>query len=358
MVLRDPRLFAALALSGLVACVPGAPSPDLDGNGRVGPEDVEIILACSGLAPGTAGCARADTDGDGVIDANDLFSLAEDYGRLVCNGSAKLCERRYDQVVHPTSHNAFSSWARFSLYFNQWDEIPAQLEHGIRGLMLDAWPFDGNGNATIDPGESYLCHADCGWARRPLDEGLAELRGFLEARPGEVLTIIFESYLPPSEIAAAFERSGLSPYALEHAPGTQWPTLGEMIGSGRRLVVLSDSAGAGSPAWYVPVWSVASETPFTAATRDDLGCAPLRGDPANELFVLNHFLTRNTSVPAEAALTNETSFLVDRARRCWRERNRLPNFPTVDFATTGGAVEASRVLNDDFARYGGAPPPP
>ena len=224
--------------------------------------------------------------------------------------------------------------------------------------MLDAWPFDGDGDGVVEPGESYLCHSDCTWARRPLDEGLAELRAFLDARPAEVLTIIFESYLPPAEVAAAFARSGLDAYALPYSPGAPWPTLRAMIETGKRLVVLTDRAGAGSPPWYVNVWSVAFETHFTAATRNDFSCAPNRGNPAFGLFILNHFLTRNASVPTEAAATNEPSYLLARARQCWSERGRLPNYPTVDFATTGGVVEVSRQLNLDYGLSGGSPPAP
>lgn len=347
-------VLAALVLSG---CVPAASDPDVDDDGVVGRSDAQRVLDCVGLEPGAApGCAPADTDGDGDVDGTDLFSLGPDWGRRVCNGSPTLCERRYDEVVHPTSHNAFSTWARFSLFFNQWDDLTPQLEHGLRGFMLDAWPFDGDGDGVIEAGESYLCHSDCAWARRPLDEGLAELRAFLDARPAEVITIIFESYLTPAEVAAAFARSGLDAYALEQPLGAPWPTLRAMIESGKRLVVLSDRAGAGSPPWYLPVWSVAFETHFTAPTRDDFSCAPNRGNPAYGLFILNHFLTRNAAVPGEAAATNEEGYLLARARQCWRERSRLPNFPTVDFATTGGVVEASRRLNADFGN--GAPPAP
>jgi hypothetical protein len=356
---RTPALLALALLLPLAGCVPGAADPDLDDDGWVGIRDVELALACVERDPASApGCAVADTNGDGRVDGNDVFSLAADYGKRVCNGSAALCDRRYDQVAFATSHNAFSTWARFGLYFNQWDDLPVQLEHGLRGFMLDSWYFDANGSGTIEPAETFLCHADCTYARRPLDEGLAELRAFLDTHPGEVLTIIFESYISPADTAAAFERSGLTPYALPHVPGTPWPTLREMIESGRRLVVVTDRRPPPAPDWLVYVWSVAWETHFTNLYRSDFRCTPNRGSTTNELFILNHFLTRNTSVPGEALQTNANPFLVDRARQCWRESGHLPNFPTVDFATTGDVVGAARLLNADFTATGGAPPAP
>jgi hypothetical protein len=356
---QGPAVALALALVlPLAGCVPGAADPDLDDDGWVGRSDVELAIACVDHDPATTpGCAPADTNADGRIDGMDVLSLAEDYGKRVCNGSAALCDRHYDQVAYATSHNAFSTWERFTLYFNQWDDLPAQLAHGLRGFMLDAWYFDANGNGTIEQAETFLCHADCSWARRPLDEGLGELRAFLDTHPGEVLTIIFESYISSADTAAAFERSGLTEYALPHVPGTPWPTLREMVESGKRLVVVSDRSAAPAPEWLVSVWSVAWETHFSNTYRSDFRCTPNRGRTTNELFILNHFLTRNTAVPGEAAITNANPFLVDRARQCWRESGRFPNFPTVDFATTGGVVEAARLLNADFGAGGGEPPP-
>lgn len=355
---RTRRLAALLTLA-LTGCVPVALYPDVNGDGWVDRHDVEAVQACMGQNPATtSACASADTNRDGRVDGDDVLGLSTDYGQRVCNGQVALCDRRFDQVSYPTAHNAFSTWETFTLYFNQWDDLPVQLARGIRGFMLDSWYFDDDGSGSIEPTETFLCHADCSWARRPLDEGLADLRTFLDTHPGEVLSIIFESYISPEDTASAFDRSGLTPYALSHVPGTPWPTLREMIDSGKRLVVLTDDGASPAPPWHVYVWSVAFETHFTNANRSDFTCAPNRGNPSHELFILNHFLTRNASVPNEAALTNANPFLVSRARQCWRESGHLPNFPTVDFATTGGVVEAARLLNVDWGVTGGTPPPP
>jgi hypothetical protein len=355
------RLAAVLILAGLslAGCVPGADAPDLDGDGFVGAGDVEVLAECVGKPPATTpGCAVADTNGDGVVDALDTLSLASDYGKRVCNGSAALCDRRYDQVSYATAHNAFSTWATFTVYFNQWDDLPVQLAHGIRGFMLDAWYYDADASGTIESVETFLCHADCNFARRPLDQGLLALRAFLDAHPGEVLTIIFESYITPADTARAFDRAGLTSYALEHVPGTPWPTLREMIEDGKRLVVLTDDGRAPAPPWYGYVWDVAWETPFTNVFATDFRCDPNRGNPRNELFILNHFLTRNTAVPNEAERVNSDPYLVERARACWRQSGHFPNYPTVDFATTGDVVEAARLLNADWGTTHGAPPAP
>lgn len=354
------RRLASLSLVALLlplACVelPPAPDPDLDDDGVVGRSDVELVMACLDLPPTAPGCEAADANRDGVVDAGDVFALAADWERRVCNGSVALCDRRLDEVSFPTSHNAFADWDRYTLYFNHWDTMELQLSHGIRGLMLDTWRHDEDGDGVLAASETFLCHAECGWARQPLVEGLGEIRAFLEAHPAEVLVLILESYVGAQDTALAFESAGLGPYLLSHAPGTTWPTLAEMIDAGRRLVVLTDGATGGVP-WLVPVWSVASETPFSVEQRSEFDCRPNRGHVGNALFILNHFLTRNSAVPTEAAQTNANPFLLDRALQCWRERSRLPSFPTVDFATTGDVVETARRLNEIWEETGGLPP--
>ena len=54
-----------------------------------------------------------------------------------CNGSADLCERRYNQVSYLTSHNAMASSDRGYLGADQDPDITGQLDNGVRALMLD-----------------------------------------------------------------------------------------------------------------------------------------------------------------------------------------------------------------------------
>src|SRR5215207_1699725 len=67
-----------------------------------------------------------------------------------CNGSAALCDRRFDEVVYPTTHNAMSNEAEGWLAPNQYLGIAQQLEDGVRGLMLDTHLWEG---------DVLLCHA-------------------------------------------------------------------------------------------------------------------------------------------------------------------------------------------------------
>jgi len=107
-----------------------------------------------------------------------------------------------------------------------------QLEDGVRALMLDAWYVGA---------DVLLCHTlpFCGNPRRSLADGLGEVRDFLASHRSEVVTLLFESYAAAADVAAAFAEAGLLDDVYVHAGG-EWPTLGEMIGRGERLVVLTD----------------------------------------------------------------------------------------------------------------------
>jgi len=255
-----------------------------------------------------------------------------------CNGSLALCARRYDQVAYPTTHNAMSNAEDGFSFPNQHRAVARQLADGVRGLMLDVY--------VGDNGRPYLCHAICSGGQTLLVDGLATIRGFLDQHRGEVVTIIFESYIPAPMMADAFAASGLDRYVHAQAPGAPWPTLRELIDREERLVVFTDDDGGGAYPWYLDVWAHAWETPFAAATTADFTCAMGRGDAAHPLFIFNHFLTRTFAVPEEAATVNANPFLLDRARACMTASGRLPNFVTIDFYDQGDLFAAVAALNE------------
>lgn len=253
-----------------------------------------------------------------------------------CNGAVELCARSYDQVSYVTAHNAMSNQEDGWLYPNQDFGIARQLDDGVRGLMLDVH--------LTDNGLAYLCHAICSLGQTPLVDGLTTIRTFLAANRGEVVTIIFESYVDAAQVAEAFDASGLAAYAYAHPAGAPWPTLRELIDSDQRVVVFTD-AGGGSYDWYLDVWRYAWETDFSARAVADFSCEKNRGDAEASLFILNHFLTDTFAVPDQAATVNATPFVLDRARECMQSSGRLPTFVTVDFYDRGGVAAAVAALN-------------
>ena len=253
-----------------------------------------------------------------------------------CNGAIELCERRFDEVVYPTTHNAMSNQADGWENPNQHVGIAQQLDDGVRGLMLDTHRWDG---------DTLLCHGICALGSLPLVDGLVIIRDFLDRNRGEVVTIIFEAHADADRHLEAFDEADLLDRVHGQDPAQPWPTLRELIDADRRLVVLTDDAGVGAYGWYMDVWAHAWETHYAAETTADFSCDINRGDAGNRLFIFNHFLTDTWPVPEEAPVTNANPFLIDRARECMTASGRLPNFVTVDFHSDGDLFEAVRMLN-------------
>ncbi|MCB1841368.1 MAG: hypothetical protein KDI09_00260 [Halioglobus sp.] len=273
-----------------------------------------------------------------------------------CNGNQALCSRRYDELRYATTHNAMSNAANAWNGPNQNWTVTDQLAAGVRALMLDTYragdisQFGTLQVPGVDPDTAYLCHVLCAIGKQPLVEGLREIREFLDANPGAVVTLILESYLSHALTANAFDASGLAAYAYTH-PGGTWPTLGDMVDTGKRLVVLQDKTVNPAYPWLMNVWTHAFETHFSAATPADFSCADNRGTPANTLFIFNHFLTEVFGSPALAEQVNFNPLLVERIEECETRYARPANFITVDFVDIGDTLATIRALN-----HGGAAP--
>lgn len=288
------------------------------------------------------------------------MSCGRDNGPEFCNGARELCARRFDEVAHPTTHNAMSNADDGWVAPNQEHGIARQLADGVRALMLDTHLFRD---------EPYLCHSRCEFGRKSLEEGLSEIGDFMEGHPDEVLSIIFESNVTAAQTETAFVASGLIRYVHAQPADDAWPTLEEMIVSGERMVVFTDSEG-GSPVWYHDVWKYAWETHFHFETVEELSCAINRGDARHSLFIFNHFLTSPVALPSLAEQINYDPLLGERARQCWTESGRIPNFVTVDFYSIGdlftvvdgingvGSAMDRRGRKDRISHCGLVPEPP
>lgn len=297
------------------------------GSVRGGWTRVATVIAAIAIGACGNGAGGADA---GRADAAELPIPPE------CNGSAALCDRRFDEVAYPTTHNAMSNEAEAWVNPNQYHGLSRQLEDGVRGLMLDAHPYEG---------DVYLCHGVCQLGSQLLVDGLAEIRAFLDLHRGEVVTIIFESYISAGEAAAAFEASGAMRYVHAQPVTEMWPTLRELIAANRRLIVLTDAAEGGAYSWYMDVWVHAWETHYAAREISEFSCDRNRGSEGNPLFIFNHFLTRTRPVPDEADVVNANPLLIDRARECMTASASLPNFVTVDFYSVGDLFAAVDALN-------------
>jgi hypothetical protein len=304
-----------------------------------------------------------------------------------CNGAAQLCARRFDAVVFPTSHNAMASAQSLFLNANHGISMRKQLDAGVRGLLLDAYLGQRNaqgvvrtdladkavaeveakigeqglaaaqrlaGSVAFGPVEGekqlYLCHILCELGAYEASEAFADLRDWLDRNPREVLAIMIEDAAPTQDIKRELERAGLAEMASDFQPGEgrPFPTLEQMIDSGRRLWIMAEENGVPG-SWYHEGYEVTQETPFSFTSPAQLqtpeSCRPNRGGTKPPLFLVNSWVETYPPNPRNADVVNQIPFLVERARRCERIRDRVPNFLAVDFVERGDVVGAAEVLN-------------
>lgn len=300
----------------------------------------------------------------------------------VCNGFAELCDRGYDDVSYVTTHNAMSAADQPGWFLaEQPHSIVSQLDGGARALMIDVWKARPAGSyvsslavnltegradleqsfdaEVIDaalrvvdsvigpptgPAALYLCHGLCEIGATPLAPTLDGLRRWLETNPDEVVTVIVENHVPASDIAQAFVDAGLEPYL--HTPTDDWPTLAEMVTSGRRLVVMTEegSGGSGEP-WLRNAFDLTQDTPFTFASAADFSCEPNRGGENAPLLLVNHWLSGFDSIVSAAEQVNVAEVLGVRVRQCEAEREMLPNFVGVNYYDIGDVAAVVDDLN-------------
>lgn len=350
--LSSPRLACALALALLLGCeaelqdeldvVDVFDDADAVDDADVG-DDADVFDAAEVVDvvddAELSGDAELDEDADPSDEpdtSSDPDLLAD--APLACNGHPALCDRRYPEVAYPTTHNAMSSAEDHWVAPNQVVNMGSQLADGVQAFMIDVYAYRG---------DIYLCHGYCEIGSRRYVEALTELREFLDANLGLVFTLIIENYVEGDDHAAAFAESGLDEL-LYHYPGGAWPTLGELVAANQRVVVMADER-FDPDLGVLYMWDVAYETDWDNGSLEDLDCSLRRGDPDNDLFILNHFvhMPPPVSLPSRdiAEEVNANPFFLDEARECEAATGSLPNFVTVDFHSVGDLFAVVDALN-------------
>jgi len=322
----------------------------------------------------------------GAWPAQDDEAAAFGHDDSTCNGSVALCERPYDDVAFPSTHNSMAAADEPGWFFaEQPDGIVAQLDHGIRVLLVDSWygqrtqrrgiianTDDSRAAALAEarasfgeaalrsalrvrdalnltprgPAEPYLCHALCELGSTRWLPVMQDVRTWLASHPREVITFFVQDTVSPADTAEVFRRAGLLPYVYTPSTDQRWPTLGQMIDSGQRLVVLMENHGGGTPyPWLLPAFHWVMDTPFLFRRPGQFSCAANRGPEDASLFLLNHWVTDKRREVSNAARVNARDVLLPRARECQAERAHLPNFVAVDFYDRGDLFGVVRTLN-------------
>ncbi|MQL89822.1 hypothetical protein Taro_022405 [Colocasia esculenta] len=340
--------------------------------GTTGAVPLLLLLVASPLFISAAAAAKmgeacsADKDCDAGLHCDPC----------VAGGSARRCTRikpsdpqskvkglPFNKYSWLTTHNSFALRGQVSATgaaiiapTNQEDSVTAQLNNGVRGLMLDMYDFEG---------DVWLCHSFQGQcynftAFQPAVNVLKEIQAFLEANPSEIVTIFIEDYVTaPRGLTKVFDAAGLRKYwfPVSRMPknGGDWPLITDMIGRNERLLVFTSKSAKEDSEGIAYEWRYVVENQYGDGGLKADAC-PNRAESSamnslKESLVLMNFFPDNPD--PSSACGNNSAPLVDMLNTCHNlSANRWPNFIAVDYykrSNGGGAPEAVDIANGHLA---------
>lgn len=302
-------------------------------------------------------CKKESANKTDLIDPNDTIENPIDTTTVIdtiidttvtlsfCNGHPELCDKKYDELVSVMTHNAHAHTPVFSeLAANQANSVTTQLNDGVRALTFKTYYTD---DAACGSQDVYVYHGFATLGCTPFIDVLNEVKAFMDANPNEVVTIGLEGSASVSRMKPVFDDAGLTPMLHPQELGQAWPTLGELIESGERLVVFTDRGVSANAAvdGFQDYWSFIVDNDYDAQQLSDFNCEWFRGDPSGGLYLFNHFITKLTPQPDSAQVINQRSVLLTRIRECEAYKGRLPNFLHVDFYNYGDCLSVADELN-------------
>ncbi|GAB7328697.1 hypothetical protein MBLNU13_g00618t1 [Cladosporium sp. NU13] len=279
-----------------------------------------------------------------------------------CNNSPDLCSRQYNNITHLGAHDSpflRDETTSFSTSGNQFYNTTVQLEAGVR--LLSAQVHSQNGSLR-------LCHSSCDL----LDAGtlrnwLGEVKGFMDANPNEVVTILLVNSddASASDLAAEYEAAGVDLYSYvpsSASASSTWPTLQSLISSNTRLVNFVASLDGNTAAPYLlDEFTYVFENDYDNSELSDFSCTPNRpsglssGSTGGRMALMNHFLYLNQAFGIQSpnvgnitttnAPGNSTGMLGMQLGQCSREYGTQPTFVLVDFFNVGPAIESVDTVN-------------
>lgn len=253
-----------------------------------------------------------------------------------CNNYPEFCNRKYSNITEVCAHNSAFAIPN-NAGSNQEFGIIDQLNDGVRMLQGEThWV-----NHTI-----YNCHTTCKLLNAgPWQDSLELLANWIRDNPYDVVTwlIVNSDSVSVDKYVSAIQNSGIAPYLYEpqYVPQRkdQWPTLGEMIISGKRVVLFMDyNANQTAVPYILDEFTHIWETPFSPTNRT-FPCTiqrppKLENKPERArdefMYLANHNLNTAVDLSAIAGTGSDDEVIL------------IPN--TADINTTNGEFDKFGML--------------
>lgn len=320
---------------------------------EISPEDMDGDRICDYL--------DEDTDGDGLPNDWEIirnFDPLNPNDAMICHGSSEYCLRSYDDFTFPETHNAYSAAEDgVVIGVNHYTGLQAQWDGGIRAFMVDTH------HATYDdtePEDVRFCHGTgqffhpCLYSEIDAFEWLNLLNSLMNSTNeecasscGDVVTLLIENRVPADHLEFLFNATGLYDRIYFHNLGEEWPSIGDLILTGKDLVIFWEQPGNESYPWLHDFGVFSWTTNYAEDNQEDMECTVHRGDGAQPVWHLNNWLTSQYGLPDpfRSSEVNDYDFLLNRSIECWEIMNNRPTFVAVDYWEDGEVTNVTITLN-------------
>jgi hypothetical protein len=274
-------------------------------------------------------------------------------------------DKPFNEYSWVTTHNSYEK-------INQnLKEMPAQLNDGVRGFMLDLYVE----RANPRPEERIkVCHKQIACYGPFAAQLKNEFLPFLQRNPGEVVTLFLETYVEREHLQEVFNTlPELAEVSFDPAnfSGNRWPTLNQMANRNNRLIMMTDKPNVAGDYWvqgkrikvlYDHDWIVQNHWATlgnfaSSIERAHNWSCPTRWDnlPLNtetvatstgkqwkRLFLMNQFHPVTSTTFDSAAYDNNLTYLKRREDNCGIK----PNYVGINNYKSGETERYTNALNN------------
>ncbi|KAL8778836.1 MAG: hypothetical protein Q9213_007228 [Squamulea squamosa] len=240
----------------------------------------------------------------------------------------------------------------------------SQLDAGVR--LLTAQVHNNSGSW-------HLCHSDCALLDAgTLSSWLATIKSWLDRHPYDVVTILLvnSDHATASDLDGEFKAAAVRPYAYAPVSATaasiNWPTLNDLVSTGKRLITfVADIVPSVAAPYLLNEFTFVFENPYSVTDLSNFSCTPQRPEvvqgqtlaavQSGWLPLMNHFLNIQQSFDIQIpdmgnlSVTNAASGpkgnLGDAAAACTAVYGKAPTFILVDFFEHGSSIDTVDKLN-------------
>jgi hypothetical protein len=291
--------------------------------------------------------------------ATALLALAAPtLAQQVCNGQAAYCDRIWSNITQVGSHD--SAFVGQLPTQNQYISVTDQLNMGVRFLQ---------GQTHKDLiGTLSMCHTSCFEEDAgSVQNYLSTIKSWLDGNSNEVVTLLLTNgdNVDPGTFDSLFKAAGLDTYAFvpSGSPAVlaigDWPTLGDLISSGKRLVFFLDYGADMSKYGYIlDEFSYFWETQYDITDSKFSNCSVDRpaggqGQAAGRMYIMNHFLDLDIGgidIPDSGAISQTNAAqgagsIGANAAECFGMYQQNPKGILLDYINDGQAIQAEQQIN-------------